>query len=279
MESKLKIHFLAEELRQPENPIKIQLIGAGGTGSFVLSGLARINEALNGHGHAGLTVTLWDDDMVSESNIGRQLFARSEIGLPKSVVLINRVNRFFGTDWKAESRKFPNSLVGVQDMQLRASIYISCVDNTASRFSLAHVLNNLEEKNNHIHRPRYWVDFGNSKDSGQIVCSTIGTIEQPTSKKFTTIDHLPFVTSEFESMLQKSEEKDNTPSCSLVDSLKKQSLFINSSLANLGCDLLTTLLFEGSIKERGVLLNLKTRYCRPLPFSTHNSDIGAPVLT
>ena len=262
-----KVHFLANELQQPTNPIKIILIGAGGTGSFVLSGLARLNEALTAHGHAGIDIDLWDGDLVTKNNIGRQLFAQSEIGLYKSVALINRINRFFGTGWKAKSRNFPKVRAGFLQDELLASIYITCVDNIETRFELGSTLGNYKSSNNQLNQPRYWFDFGNSKDSGQVICSTIGTVEQPNSKKFTPVSNLPFVTEEFEHLLRSSEEKDEAPSCSLVDSLKKQSLFINSTLANLGCDLLTTLLFEGVLMERGLLLNLKTRQCRPLPFT------------
>ncbi|MGJ1435698.1 PRTRC system ThiF family protein [Sphingobacterium siyangense] len=265
--SRKKVHFLAEEIQQPTNPIKIILIGAGGTGSFVLSGLARLNEALTAHGHAGIDIELWDGDLVTKNNIGRQLFAQSEIGLHKSVTLINRINRFFGTRWKARPHNFPKIKAGVHRDDLLASIYISCVDNIESRFDLACTLKNVKPFNNQLNQPRYWFDFGNRKDSGQVICSTIGVIQQPISKKFTPVSDLPFVTEEFEQVLRNSEEKDEAPSCSLVDSLKKQSLFINSTLANLGCDLLTTLLFEGVLMERGLLLNLKTRQCRPLPFA------------
>lgn len=266
MKDKLKVHFLAEELRQPTNPIKIHLIGAGGTGSFVLSGLARLNEALIAHNHPGFMVFLWDDDKIEQANIGRQLFAVSEIGLYKSVALINRINRFFGTDWRAEARQFPRPESGANEDLIRAGIYISCVDNIASRFALAETLNQINANAHHRHRPRYWLDFGNSRDSGQVVLSMIGKVKQPDSKKFTTIERARFVTEEFEALLRQSDEP-NTQSCSMVDSLKKQSLYINSTLANLGCNLLTTLLFEGLILYRGLLLNIKTGYTRPLPFS------------
>jgi hypothetical protein len=46
--------------------------------------------------HAGLQVRLWDDDIITSANLGRQRFAESETGLYKSVALINRVNRFSG---------------------------------------------------------------------------------------------------------------------------------------------------------------------------------------
>jgi hypothetical protein len=60
-----------------------------------------INESLIALGHAGLQVRLWDDDIITSANLGRQRFAESETGLYKSVALINRatVGRY-----KLESR-------------------------------------------------------------------------------------------------------------------------------------------------------------------------------
>ncbi|AVM50776.1 hypothetical protein C4H12_10060 [Capnocytophaga sp. oral taxon 878] len=64
--------------------LQIHLIGAGGTGSQVLTALARINHSLKALGQAGFSLTLWDDDCITEANLGRQLFAASELGLYKS---------------------------------------------------------------------------------------------------------------------------------------------------------------------------------------------------
>ena len=80
-EVKTKVHFTDNALINPTNPITVNLIGAGGTGSQVLTALARMNYALAELNHAGLSVRLWDDDVISEANLGRQLFAESELGL------------------------------------------------------------------------------------------------------------------------------------------------------------------------------------------------------
>ena len=86
-EIKSKVHFTDSELISPTNPISVNLIGAGGTGSQILTALARMNHALTELHHAGLSVRLWDDDVITEANLGRQLFAESELGLYKSVAL------------------------------------------------------------------------------------------------------------------------------------------------------------------------------------------------
>lgn len=78
---KTKIHFTDNNLINPTNPITVNLIGAGGTGSKVLTALMEMNHSLMALGHAGLKVRLWDDDVVTEANLGRQRFASSETGL------------------------------------------------------------------------------------------------------------------------------------------------------------------------------------------------------
>ena len=67
---KTKVHFTDNLLLNPTNPISVNLIGAGGTGSQMLTSLARMNHALNELHHAGLSVRLWDNDIVTEANLG-----------------------------------------------------------------------------------------------------------------------------------------------------------------------------------------------------------------
>ena len=159
-------HFTDNSLLNAANPVTVNLIGAGGTGSQVLTALARMNHALTALGHAGLSVRLWDDDIVTAANLGRQLFAACESGLYKSVALINRANRFFGTDWKAETAKFEKDRLGRLPEQARANIYISCVDSVKARFDIADILNSLHTDRFYNSRPRYWLDFGNSQSTG-----------------------------------------------------------------------------------------------------------------
>ena len=253
-----KVHFVDNVLLNPTNPISVNLIGAGGTGSQVLTALARMSHALTELNHAGLSVRLWDDDVITEANLGRQLFAESELGLHKSVALINRTNRFFGTDWKAETQKFEKDYLNNLPENATASIYISCVDSVKSRFEIAEILNELKiDKGYYRNQSKYWMDFGNSQFTGQVLLSTVGNIRQPNSEKFETVENLPFVTEEFGELLIQSETEDDTPSCSLAEALEKQDLFINSTLAQMGSSLLWNLFRNGLTQNRGFFLNLK----------------------
>ncbi|MGV4463003.1 PRTRC system ThiF family protein [Ornithobacterium rhinotracheale] len=266
MNTREKIHYTDNSLINATNPISINLIGAGGTGSQVLTALGRMHHALVQLGHAGFDLTLWDDDTISQANLGRQLFAESEVGMYKSIALINRVNRFFGTNWKAKYIKFTKDCQKNNSHEIVSNLYISCVDSVQARFEIADIINNCSQNSGHFQRtqPRYWLDFGNSQSTGQVILSTIGKHEQPKSEKFTTIKKLPFITDEFASLLKQSEKTDDTPSCSLADALHKQDLFINSTLAQMGTSLLWDMFRNGFIKHRGFFLNLKDYRSQPL---------------
>jgi len=258
---KPSVHFVDNYLINPTNPVTVSVIGAGGTGSQVVTALARINYSLVQLGHAGLQVKLIDNDVVTAANTGRQLFAETEIGLHKSVVLINRLNRFFGTNWKAVTEAVTENSPADE---YSGQITISCVDTVAARFTIERMLRNSTFQHDHFTRPLYWLDFGNGQYTGQAILSTIGKIRQPPSRKFATVNALQPVTAEYKQEL-KNKDEDRLPSCALAEALRKQDLFINSTLANLGCSLLWNMFREGMLHYRGFFLNLKTLQTQGIP--------------
>lgn len=250
---KKKVHFTYSYFLNPTHPLTVGLIGVGGTGSQVLSSLARINHALNSMGHPGLFVYAYDPDEVTESNIGRQMFCESDIGQNKADVLITRINRFYGTAWESIPHVYEQNL---------SNIYITCVDNIKSRLELASTIRNRNKYVTEYKKGKYWLDFGNAQNHGQFVLGTIGKIEQPSSKMFKTVGKLKTVTELFD--FSKVEEKDSGPSCSLAEALSKQNLFINSTLAQAGCSILWKLITEGIIEYQGAFLNLETMQVNPI---------------
>lgn len=259
--NKRKVHFTEKSLLQATNPISVNLIGAGGTGSQVLTALARINHSLVALGHAGLQVRVFDDDAVTAANLGRQLFSPAELGLNKGVALINRLNRFFGLNWKAVAKKYCNRTLGSGNYD--SAITISCVDTVSARFEIAGMLSATTD-HKHRNKPIYWLDYGNSQYTGQVLLSTVGKVKQPASRKFEPVDCLPFITEEYKDLLQQTDEK-ALPSCSLAEALRKQDLFINPTLANMGASLLWQLFREGMISNRGFFLNLQDFRSVPIP--------------
>lgn len=250
----MKIHYAHDYLVNPRHRLTVNLIGAGGTGSQVLSALARMDYALYKLGHPGLYVTIYDDDVVTEANIGRQLFSATDIGLKKANVLATRINSFYGTDWEAEPNKYYAGNCTI------ANITISCVDNVASRIQIGKILRSRGGVD-HL-QALYWIDFGNQLDRGQVILGTLGSVRQPKSKKYKTVGSLKCVDKMFD--LSKVDESESGPSCSLAEALRKQDLFINSFLAQTGCALLWKLLYEQCIDTQGAYVNLSTMNVNPI---------------
>lgn len=258
-----RVHYIHNYLLNPQHPVTVNLIGVGGTGSQVLTNLARLDVTLRALNHPGLFVTVYDPDIVTEANIGRQLFGWSDIGLNKAQCLVTRINNFFGNDWAAIPDLYPVCPKDARRDNM-ANITITCTDNVKSRMDLWKVLKAVPESDYTNHgTPIYWLDFGNSQSSGQVVMGTVPRkIKQPESHLYETVSSLKVVTR----LVRYSKVKDNDsgPSCSLAEALEKQDLFINSTLAQLGCNLLWKMFRHGMIEYHGLYLNLSTMKVNPI---------------
>lgn len=260
----MKNHWIAPELMgELGHPISVTVIGAGGTGSQVVNQLARINIALKKLNRTGLSVKVFDDDLVSEANIGRQMFSELDLGLPKSVSLVSRINRFYGFDWIGIPAQWNESTL------VKSNFYISCVDNVDTRIKLGEWLKEFFKKDREQYlvsdlMPYYWMDFGNSKTSGQTVLGTTVAIKQPKGMG-DTVGELPTVIDLFGDTLKESEEQDDTPSCSLAEALSKQDLFINSTLVQFGMNIFWKLINDYCITYHGAFVNLERMNVRGIP--------------
>lgn len=234
--------------RLTNRPVRVCVIGAGGTGSQVLTGLAQLNMAMLALGHpGGLDVEVWDDDHVSEANVGRQMFFPADVGLPKATVMVNRINMTLGTAWKATVKRFCPS------QAFTADLVVGCVDNRASRKS---ILETLQES----HGTKLWLDIGNNLDSGQVV---LGEVQSKHSKEAKTLPHAAEL---FPEIVDDSlDAEDDVPSCSLAESLEKQALFVNRGVALYALNILWQLFRYGEIDHHGVFVNLKTGRSNPIP--------------
>lgn len=248
------VHYTDPYLITPLHPVTVDLVGAGGTGSQVLSNMARINAALLGLGHPGLQVCCWDIDTVSESNIGRQLFSTADIGQNKAVVLVSRVNRFYGFEWQARAERY----TGRQS----SNILVTCVDTAAARLEIAGKLRKKEPAKDPYAKLIYWLDIGNLQKTGQVVLGTFQQILQPKQTEHPTRATLK--TADKFLKLHQVKEEGQGPSCSLAEALTKQDLFINSTLAQFGCGLIWKLFREGMIRHHGCYVNLDSCIVNPI---------------
>lgn len=234
------------DLRLLNKRVDITVVGAGGTGSQVVAGLAQLHYALVSLGHQhGLHVTLVDDDTVSEANIGRQMFYPSDVGQAKASVLVNRVNLTMGLAWNAETERISGA------SSLRTDIVIGCVDNRKARKAILQAMSN----------GGYWLDFGNRQHDGQVI---LGEVKAAWDKK--AKERLPHVGDLFPELINPSlDAEDNMPSCSLAEALEKQSLFVNRSVAVWGLNMLWELFRHGKLDYHGVFVNLKSGRASSLP--------------
>ncbi|WGS83912.1 PRTRC system ThiF family protein [Methylomonas sp. UP202] len=216
--------------------VKIALIGVGGTGSEVLTSLARIDYAIRELGHEGFHVTAWDGDRVERPNIGRQAFYPADLGHNKAVLTIQRINFLYGQDW-----------VGIPDMfgigcdkPEAFDLVITCVDVAQFRADLSQAC-----------RSKYcrtlWLDTGNGSHTGQVI---LGRLSHHAENPIT----LPSVF-DFHPELEGMEDH-NTPSCSMEEALASQELPINRAIANVAMQLIWGLVRQGGLNWQGAYLDI-----------------------
>lgn len=221
--------------------VRVVLVGAGGTGSQVLTKLAKMHFAMLGLGHpAGLHVIVCDDDTVTPANIGRQMFSPADQGHYKSVILVHRLNVFYGLDWQAAPCR-------INALNTNADLVIGCVDTRQGR-------RDIHEYCKHA-RTSYWLDCGNGQDDGQVI---LGEPLQNYEHKKSRPMRLPTVVEFFPDLLDTTiPESDDVPSCSLAEALEKQDLFINDMMATAGMKLLWNLFRHSGVEVHGYFINFR----------------------
>src|SRR6266446_231917 len=109
--------------------VRVLVIGCGGSGSAIASGLPYLHQAMLVAGHpGGLDVTVMDGDIISPANCVRQPFCSAEIGLAKAIVMVSRLNLFWGLTWTA----LAENLTEKTEIS-NFDIVIGCVDTRAAR--------------------------------------------------------------------------------------------------------------------------------------------------
>lgn len=221
-------HTLRPYFQDSRMPIRTLVVGAGGTGSKVVIGLKNIHQGFRALGYPGLKVVLADGDTVSESNLVRQSFYPSDVGLNKAEVLINRLNLSCGLDWQA----LPRYLEAADIMGLRSSILFTCVDSRSARATVQAGIETYQRVVLHL-------DIGNLRDSGQFVLGSPLGFYNPRRK-----DRLRTAFELFPELTDITLPEDDTPSCSTMEALEKQDLFINDMLVTSALALLWRLIWK-----------------------------------
>jgi PRTRC genetic system ThiF family protein len=238
---KLDVFSLKAPDSWKDSQIKIIQLGAGGNGSEMLNCLIRIHFGLMARGHeSGLHVTVIDDDRVEESNLVRQNFWPSDIGEYKAQCLVEKANYLLGLNWDFMPARFPLGRGFEQGLPNSFDIVITCVDTVSCRKQL---FDNFID----VRTEALWLDLGNDKTDGQIVMGHLGKCK----------NHIPNVIDRFPE-IKIMNDKNERPSCSAEESLRRQDLFINQKVAGAGANLLWQLMARGSIANTHIHVDAKT---------------------
>lgn len=240
-------HFTPSNMLQRR--VSVALIGCGGNGSQMLTGLARLNHALTALGHRGLRVRAYDPDTVSEANMGRQLFGSFDVGSSKAIVLVNRINAFFGLDWEAHFGRYELN-------NFHPDIMVVCVDSAKARYEI-HMLTRSSP-------PSYLMDMGNRAADGQVIFGQPDMAARGEAQPQPGHVRLPSVYSLLPELIDASAPEDDTPSCGLAEALERQELFVNQAVVTPALSILWEFFRHGQLTWHGAFVNLRTGSMRPL---------------
>ena len=153
-------------------PVKIIVLGAGGTGGYLIPHLYRIAFSDENRDYR---IIICDGDIVERKNLIRQNFIEQDIGRNKASVLAERYAGAFGIECEyipeyIESEQRLKELVRpdftkspwTNARETQRVILIGCVDNNKSRAICHKVFYETKDL--------VYIDSGNGEHTGQVVC-------------------------------------------------------------------------------------------------------------
>lgn len=261
----------------PARRVRLVLVGAGGTGSWVAPQMARLARAVTDTGRQAELVII-DHDRVETKNVGRSNFAYCEVGRYKAETLAARLAAAWGVRVGFAVEKFEPQLL--EERETAAStptthVVVGCVDNGTARRRLAEV---LDPEKTPIARhwsgagrvpSVYYLDCGNfARDGGQVLLSTTNHAEMMRG----SLAHAPFAVELPAPGWQHPELLEDRPeelaghklSCAELMQMNAQSLTINSFVASVAGDYLMRLLLTNDLKRFATYFDLPTCTSRSL---------------
>ncbi len=233
------------------NHVEFVLVGAGGTGGFLISAIARLMKEIEETTNKTSSCTIIDPDIVEEKNIPRQNFQPGDIGLPKAEILAARYALAMGCNISAIDQHFTKEMAKAPWRSL--VVIVGCVDNASARQEIASCLN---DGNSAYYLPDvWWLDCGNHRSSGQVLLGSSNCFQfaqaydNPSKPSFCKV--LPSPTTLHPELLESlPEEKQSTPlSCAELVARNQQSLFVNQHVAAIASEYLLALTLTGGLRK------------------------------
>jgi len=237
-------------------PVKIVMLGAGGTGGHVAPNLYRLLHAID----RPVKVIICDGDIVEQKNLVRQNFVAADLGRNKAQVLAERYASAFGMEVAyipefiederrlAELVKPDRYTPDSRSYRLEDghTILIGAVDNNKSR-RLCHQV--FKRADNLI-----YIDAGNGEFSGQVVCG----IRRKGRTYYKPLGDI------YPDVLEATDKYPSELSCADASVSAPQSIVANITAATAIINYLYNILILGSIGVRSVTFSTKTINLKPI---------------
>jgi PRTRC genetic system ThiF family protein len=154
------------------------LVGCGGTGSHLALVLAKLAAHCRAAGGPVVRLVMIDGDVVEDGNVGRQLFAASEVGRNKAQALAGRFNAVFGLTIEAIPRMADADLLRrlLVDSRERHILLLGAVDGAAGRWAIHEALESDRGWAAGRRRRVVWLDAGNTEHGGQVLVGAATTL-------------------------------------------------------------------------------------------------------
>lgn len=248
-------------------PVKIIMLGAGGTGAHIAPNLYRLLFALIASERPRkVRFIIADGDAVEEKNLIRQHFSAAELGMNKARAIAQRYSDAFGMRPEyipdfIESRERLTKLVMPERVSLRKAfkdkrdqwvhelpqqvILIGAVDNNKSR-KLCHEVFMAA-------RDLIYIDSGNGEFSGQVVCGVRKngrTVQKP-------------VGSVFPDVLEDTDKFPTQLSCAEASVSAPQAITANLTAAMVVVNFIYNILILGECRQHSATFSTKSISVRP----------------
>lgn len=251
--------------------LRFIVVGAGGTGSFVVPSIARLIYELKQQQNKPAEMLIVDPDLVENGNIPRSNFCFAEVGRYKAQTLAERVATAWGieTSFSCERFNAEKHLKSSRSDYRSLTIIVGCVDNYLARREMHGA---LEEFRSYGESSRvWWIDGGNGKASGQVLLgSTTKTLKPDQYFTGTSICRaLPAPSLQHSDLLDPEKvEAAVDASCPERVRLGEQGLNVNQRVAVEIAEMLSSMLLTRTLKRFAVYFDLESgtttsTYCTP----------------
>ena len=235
-------------------PVKIVMLGAGGTGGHIAPHLYRLLYALD----RPVRFIICDGDVVEEKNLVRQNFIPADLGENKAKALAERYASVFGMETEyvpmfVETEDWLKKLITPQTWRENYGrtiikeqvILIGAVDNNKSRQLCHRVFYQMDDL--------IYIDSGNGEHTGQVVCGIRSggrTIYRPIGAAYPDV-------------LKETDKFPTELSCAEASVSAPQIIVANVTAANTVVNMIYNILALGESRVRQVTFATKSVNVRP----------------